>query len=98
MKNYKAGAISAIITEAVIVILTIVSELYGKFKGILTAMTGHHWISKGLISLILFFVLYFAFRKLKTKENDIWKYTKSVFWITLLSSLIIFLFFVVEFF
>jgi len=98
MKNYKAAAISTIITEAVIVFLTLFSEMSEGFKNLLKAMTGHHWTSKGIIALILFFALYFAFRKMKTKENDIWKYTKHVFWLTIVFSLIILLFFVFEFF
>src|SRR3989344_5674176 len=91
MKNYKATAISTIITEAIIVFLTLFSEMSEGFKNLLKTMSGHHWTSKGIIALILFFALYFALRRIKAKENDIWKYTKYVFWSTIVFSLIILL-------
>ncbi len=98
MRNYKAGAISTLLTGAVIVFMTIYAELSEPFKNALKSITGHHWISKSLISLILFFILYFAFGKVKIKENDVWKYTQYVFWAVLFYSLIILLFFLFHFF
>ena len=98
MKNYKSASISEIISIVVIVIMTIFSEVSSIFKNILTKISGHHWLTKGIIALALFFILYFSFGKMKTKDSDILKYTKAVFWATIICSLIIIGFFVFEFF
>mgnify|MGYP001563703597 CR=1 FL=1 len=97
MKNFKSVAISAIITELVIVILTISAELSAGLKETLKSMTGHHWTSKGIISLVLFFAMYFMYGNVKSKDEDVWKYTKAIFWFTILFSLIILGFFIFEF-
>ena len=98
MKNYKAASVSGIISIVVTVVITIFSEVSSGFKSLLTKISGHHWLTKGIIALVLFFILYFAFGKMKTKDSDIFKYTKAVFWITIVCSLIIIGFFVFEFF
>ncbi len=98
MKNFKAAAISTIITEVFVVFLTLYSEMSEGFKKILTIMTGHHWASKSLLSVIMFFLLYFVFSKVKSNEKDVWKYTKWVFLVTIICMLIILGFFIFEFF
>jgi len=59
LKSIYASAYSAAITIAAIVAMTIGAELSASFKNLLTALTGHHWISKSLIS-ILVFILFFG--------------------------------------
>ena len=71
MKNFKSACISTIIVELVIVLMTVYSELSSGFKDILTSMSGHHWASKGIISLVLFFALYFMHGNTKSKNESI---------------------------
>lgn len=40
-----------------IILSTIVGEIYKPFKESLAGLTGHHWTSKSLISIILFVVI-----------------------------------------
>lgn len=62
LKSIYASAYSATITVAVIVVVTIGAELSAAFKTWLAGFTGHHWVTKSLLSLIVFAVFYFVFR------------------------------------
>ncbi|MFB0568414.1 MAG: hypothetical protein ACETV0_02165 [Nitrososphaeria archaeon] len=45
------------ITLITIATVTIASELSAPFKDALAAITGHHWVTKGLVSFVVFLVL-----------------------------------------
>lgn len=97
MENIRARSISTILTIILIVIMTIYAELSKAFKEFLVSLTGHHWISKGVISLIFFMVAYFILAKY-LKEKDIKKDAILVAIFTILGSLTIFIFYIYEFF
>jgi len=64
MNNLKAiyvSAHSAVASIVVTVFLTIFSEFSAPFKNWLTGFTGHHWITKSWISLIVFVLMYAIF-------------------------------------
>ena len=92
--NSKAVNLSVIFAIISITIMTILAELSKSFKDFLTQLTGHHWISKSLISLIIFFIIYLSLRgiKPKLKDNNIY-YTIIL---TIVLSIIILLFFTIE--
>ena len=93
--NIKALTISTIITVMAITLITIIGELSEPFKNLLKDISGHHWLTKSIFSLILFIALYFLFLKIKDyKEYN----TKDVVITVVLSSLALFLFFTWHFF
>lgn len=62
-----ASAYAAILTIIFVVVLTIWAEMAAPLKDWLKAFSGHHWTSKSIFSILLYFVataaLYPAFRK-----------------------------------
>lgn len=53
-----AISLATIIAIVSIVVMTVVSELSGGFKGFLTDLTGHHWVSKGVLSIGIFILIW----------------------------------------
>ncbi len=55
MKNkISAAAWSASITMIVIVAVILVAEYVASFKSFLASLTGHHWVTKSVLEVILF--------------------------------------------
>ncbi len=69
LKSIYASAYSAAVTVAIIVAVTIGAELSAGFKSWLAGFTGHHWVTKCLLSLIVFAAFYFVFH-LSTSQDD----------------------------
>ncbi len=103
MKNLKliyASAVAAIISIAYVTAITIGAELSAPFKSFLKSLTGHHWTTKSVSALILYFLvlaLVFAFSKTinapRVDRTVRWLVAVSVF-----ATAAIFLFFVWHFF
>ena len=96
--NVKALSRSVIATITLITILTIWGELSKQFKTVLASITGHHWVTKGVVSLVFFVAIYFIFSRLYKDSLNTKKEIYSVIWSTILGGLIIFLFYVGHFF
>ncbi len=97
MKNIKSLSISTIITIVSITILTIWAELSATFKTSLGNVTGHHWVTKGVIAFILFFGAYFLL--VRTDDDlDIMKEVITITIVTIISIIAIFGFYVWHFF
>lgn len=94
----KSLNISTLITVWFIVVITLLSEVSSPFKDFLTGVTGHHWVTKGVFSLVLFVLLYLLLVKIVKESDD------GVSWIyytiasVIVGGLIIFGFFVWHFF
>ena len=86
--------LSGILTSILITFLTIYAEMNEVFKEFLKNAFYHHWVGKGIISII-FFILLAQLIHLKQKK-DINKFINSFFIITILCSLAIFIFFFLE--
>ena len=69
LKSIYASAYSTVITIAVVVAVTIGAELSAAFKSWLAGFTGHHWVTKSLLSIIVFAAFYFVFY-LSTSQDD----------------------------
>ena len=92
MKRIRSMSFATIVTVATITIITIIAELSEGFKNALKSVTGHHWITKSVFSIIFFFSLYFLL--VRTDDNlDVLKEVKMIVWVTMISSLIIIGFF-----
>ncbi len=98
MKNLKAMSLSTIIMIIVTVIITIFAELSKPFKDFLAGITGHHWVTKSLVAMLLFLILSFVFARKFKGEVDVWKETKRVIWTAIIGTILIFGFFVLDFF
>ncbi len=95
MKDIKALNNATIVTIIAIVIMTIAGEIFSGFKSILTSFTGHHWTSKSVLAILIFFLVYMLTKK--KQEYDVRKLAINTLIITVIGMIAIFLFFVYEF-
>jgi len=95
-----ASAYSATVSVAFAVFATIYSELSAPFKDWLTNFTGHHWVTKSWMTVILFAVFYAIFRFSFKAVTD--SQTRQALWalffVVIAGTAIIFGFYVYEFF
>lgn len=88
---------STVATIALIVAMTVASELSKVFKAFLADFTGHHWVTKGVFSIIFFILSYFVFKKLFKDSDD----SKEILYVvasSIIGGLAIFMFYLWEFF
>lgn len=100
INQLRSWIISAIIAILFVVTATIVGELYSPFKNWLKEMFYHHWIGKGVLSVVIFVLLGFIL-KMFTKENNEDAVSAALyvlFWISLISALSIIGFYLYEVF
>lgn len=79
--NTKALVRAAAVTIALIAATTIGSELSASFKQLLSSISGHHWVGKSVLSLVVFGVLYPVFAKVSRDTfsiKDTWLLIASV--------------------
>lgn len=88
--------LGAAVSAWLLAILVIVAELAGPFKTLLKTTFSHHWIGKAVIITLAFILFGFLLKE----RNSIGKFSDDdVAWYSVLGSLIvIFLFYVIEFF
>ncbi len=95
--NIKALAISTIVTTIAVTLITLIGELSEPFKNLLKNISGHHWTTKSIFSLILFIGLYFLLLRIKDYK-DYKNMSRDVAITVILSCLALFLFFTWHFF
>jgi len=88
--NDKANAfgLSYAVTSVLSALLVVLKESNEGVHNVLTSMTGHHWVSHGVLDIVLFVVLGFVFGSLGIKVSPI-NLLKTVVGATVLSGLII---------
>lgn len=69
LKSIYVSAYSACASIIVVIIMTIGTELSVPFKAWLASFTGHHWVTKSWVSLIIFGLM-FALISLTHKSVD----------------------------
>jgi len=100
--NTYALSLATSATVGLITLMTILGETSEAFKGILVSITrccgygGHHWVSKGVVSLVFFAIIYFALSG-KEKPDEDEDFAMTTVWTVVISGLIIFGFFVWHF-
>ena len=52
--------------------LAVATEIWPEFKVLLTSLVGQHWTAKSIISLAVFFVLYFLLRSKERPRNALY--------------------------
>lgn len=82
MKHLVALEYSAAITVWFIVGITVLAEVSTSFKTQLSTVSGHHWVTKSVLSVILFLLLYGVISKLaadsKKSVNNVYMVVVSV--------------------
>ena len=97
MKNIKALSISAIAYIGVVTLLAIIGELAAPLKDLLKAMSGHHWVSKSIIGMVLFIILALILGYTTKSDNEnSGKYIWGVFWTTLGGSVVMLGYFIIH--
>ncbi|OGO06268.1 MAG: hypothetical protein A2Y73_02955 [Chloroflexi bacterium RBG_13_56_8] len=100
-----AVLMSAAITIAVVGSMIIIHERDTGFKAFLNMITGHHWVTKSVFTVILFplfsIIFYFIIRSEKAqkalKANDLWFWSLVLMAITLFFTFGSFLVYLIEY-
>ena len=71
--------------------LVIVSELYSPLKKLLADLSGHHWVSKGIVGVLFFMIIGMTVKRGLHKEMH--REIVSLLYVSIVSSLLLFLFF-----
>lgn len=66
--NLKSLSDSTTYTLALITVVTIASELSKPFKEILASLTGHHWVTKSVLTIVFFASCYYILEKYERKS------------------------------
>ena len=93
----KGVGYSAVLTMVLIAFMTVYAELSKGFKDALGAFAGHHWVAKGIISLVFFAILALALGFLQDKGDER-RTSLMVAAAAILMGAVIFGFFAFEFF
>ena len=95
--NIKSLNYSTILTICLIVMLTILGELSKSFKTFLTSVTGHHWVTKSVFSLIFFVIIYFLISRTNKDSAELTRQVIYTIIAVVLGAIIIFGFYVWHF-
>jgi len=96
--QFPSLSLAAMVAIMAIVVMTLVAELNGGFKGVLADLTGHHWVSKGLLALGIFLVTWLVSALgLKGEPQKTRAWTLATVGVSLLGIVVIFLFYSVIF-
>lgn len=80
-----------------IVVATVIAEKMPLFKDKLAAVFGHHWIGKGDLAIVLFFLVILVFSK-KEDPEDVSGLVRGVLVSAILGGLAIFLFYLLYYY
>jgi len=103
MNNIKLRILNSIIIGAIaaiifITVITVVADLYLSLKDWLKNIFYHHWVGKGILAAIIFFIsgiLNFISNK-NADEEKIAKNLNILIWASIIGSLMISIFFILE--
>ncbi len=85
-----AFALSAMVSVATIALLTVAGELHKPLKNWLAETFYHHWVGKGIISFVGFYILGYALLSFMSgRRKSLSTYIMWLFWISLLSTVVI---------
>ncbi|MEK7531820.1 MAG: hypothetical protein AAB545_02750 [Patescibacteria group bacterium] len=91
--------LSATVTVVFFTLITIVADVFLPLKDWLKLTFTHHWIGKGVLGFVLFFVsaMFISLLPLRLIDQSLEKALRILFWTSLLGTLAIFSFFTFEF-
>lgn len=91
--NIKSMIVSLTSVVWVLVVLTLLTEIFPSVHEYLTKLTGHHWTSKSVIAIILFVLLSFIFKGSSQESSSVLKSAKILVLSVVIGGLIIFSYF-----
>jgi len=91
-----AFAISAILSVITVVALTVFGELYAPLKNGLKEIFSHHWIGKGVISFVGYFIVGLLIAQTKIGKGSAIRFLSMLAWISLLGAAAIIGFYIYE--
>jgi|SRR3989344_3338798 len=100
LKSIYSSAYSAVITILTVTAITVAAELSAEFKNWLAGFSGHHWVTKSYISLIvfaLFFVFFFSSKK-SVSDDETRKLLAVLQVFAVLGFIVVLAFYIYEFF
>ena len=99
-KSLHAITVGAIIAVIFVMIITIAGELFSPLKSLLKEAHQHHWVGKGVWSIIIFVVVsgIFYFTGKHSGNTITSRLLNVLSWILILSALALFVFFIYEFY
>jgi len=90
-----SSSLAAIVSVIYVVIITIWAEQSGGLKDWLTGLTGHHWVSKSIFTLVIYagllFIFYFTAKRVDNAKVK--KYLNALTWTAILGTGVILLFY-----
>lgn len=86
LKSIYASCYSATVTILTVVAVTVSAELFIPFKNWLATLTGHHWVTKSWLVLIVFSLIYWVLRTLKNSPTAV-QTRKALFTLVVVSLL-----------
>ena len=94
----RSAMLAATLSVALVVLLTVVGELYSPLKNFLKDSLYHHWVGKGVWSVALFtIVTLVAYPIFKQRQTTTKTSLILLNWALVLGSFILFFFFVYEY-
>ena len=86
-KYARGFGISLIVMMLFNAVLTVIKESFAPLMKGMAATTGHHWITHGIIVVVLFFVLGFVFSGAQSEKSS-WPSARGIFVGTIASAAI----------
>lgn len=71
LKSIYASAYAATLTIVAVVVMTIGAEFSVPFKDWLAGFTGHHWVTKSWLSIIVFVLVFSVWRFILKSVNEV---------------------------
>ncbi|OGN07440.1 MAG: hypothetical protein A2669_01845 [Candidatus Yanofskybacteria bacterium RIFCSPHIGHO2_01_FULL_48_25b] len=97
LKSIYASAWASAVTIIIVTLTTISADLYPPFKNWLASLTGHHWVTKSWLAVILFAVLFLIFRRQNVSVGKIKKSLTALNITAILGFAAILFFYIYEF-
>ena len=95
--SYRSVSYAAIVSMVVMTVVTILAELIDPLMKLLAGATGHHWVTKNILSIVIFVIVLAATSKGPSAEKDS---AKGLIWTgiaAVVCSFAILAFFVIDF-
>ena len=89
-------ALSSVISGLTLVFMTIYAELSETFKKFLTNLTTHHWISKSILTILIFIIVYYLSSIFFKNSSPKSKYIYLIIIFAIICYILIFVFFLYE--
>lgn len=99
LKTIYASAVAAMLSIATTTAVTIGGELSLPFKNWLKSFTGHHWLTKSWLSIIIFVAVFLITRAVSKKpsETSTGRAVSVLVWLAIFASFILLGFYIFEY-